>query len=84
MRGAGTQNAGLIAGGLVNPGSVSCTEEYDGSTWTAGGALITARYGPSISRYPKCRVSIWRVTTPVNLVQKNIMVHLVFRRIYDL
>jgi len=24
--------------------TVSCTEEYDGSSWTAGGALITGRY----------------------------------------
>ena len=42
VAGAGTQNAGLAAGGLGNS-SVACTEEYDGSSWTAGGALITAR-----------------------------------------
>ena len=49
--GAGTQNAGLAFGGkayvLAPPFSyvaVSCTEEYNGSTWSAGGALATARY----------------------------------------
>jgi len=35
--GTGTQNAALVAG------SPSLTEEYDGSAWTAGGALINAR-----------------------------------------
>jgi hypothetical protein len=26
--------------------SLSCTEEYNGTSWSAGGALATARYGP--------------------------------------
>ena len=45
LAGAGTQNAGLVAGGYTNaaPG-VSCTEEYNGTSWSTGGALITARY----------------------------------------
>jgi hypothetical protein len=34
---------GLAFGGQDPYGAVACTEEYDGSTWTAGGALITAR-----------------------------------------
>ena len=38
----GSQNAAL-AGGGISPSVLSCTEEYNGSTWTAGGALITAR-----------------------------------------
>ena len=40
----GTQNAGLFAGGC-NCGegqTYSCTEEYNGSSWSVGGALITA------------------------------------------
>ena len=44
LAGAGTQNAGLVAGGFINA-YVSCTEEYNGTSWSAGGALITARYG---------------------------------------
>ena len=42
LAGAGTQNAGLAAGGYANA-NVSCTEEYNGTSWSAGGALITAR-----------------------------------------
>ena len=43
--GAGTQTAGLTFGGRNPPGPafVSTTEEYNGSGWTAGGALNTAR-----------------------------------------
>ena len=41
LAGAGTQNAGLAAGGGAG---VSCTEEYNGTSWSAGGALIIARY----------------------------------------
>jgi hypothetical protein len=41
VAGAGTQNAGLAAGG--GPALRACTEEYDGTTWTTGGDLITAR-----------------------------------------
>ena len=42
LAGAGTQNAGLAAGGY-NGGNFSCTEEYNGTSWLAGGALITVR-----------------------------------------
>ena len=38
LAGAGTQNAGLAIGGRIN-GSTSCTEEYNGTSWSAGGAL---------------------------------------------
>jgi hypothetical protein len=43
---AGTQTAGLIAGGDLFPASPRAsnhTEEYNGSSWTAGGSLGTAR-----------------------------------------
>ena len=44
---AGTQTAGLGAGGYKGPPAPTLsnsTEEYDGSAWTAGGNLGTARY----------------------------------------
>ena len=40
--GAGTQTAGLGFGGLTTA-LTAATEEYDGSAWTAGGNLGTAR-----------------------------------------
>jgi hypothetical protein len=58
LAGAGTQNAGLVAGGYACVGSVfdpesstfvddcnnvSCTEEYNGTSWSVGGVLITGR-----------------------------------------
>ena len=42
LAGAGTQNAGLAFGGNYF-GRCNSTEEYNGSSWSAGGALITAR-----------------------------------------
>ena len=40
---AGTQNATLMAGGLVPPAYKNITEEYNGSAWSAGNAIITTR-----------------------------------------
>jgi hypothetical protein len=40
--GVGTQNAGLAAGGYGG-GNNSVTEEYNGTSWSAGGSLINAR-----------------------------------------
>jgi len=37
--GAGTQTASFCAGGQALPVPLAATEEYDGSTWTAGGNL---------------------------------------------
>ena len=37
--GAGTQTAGLAFGG--NPGYVTASAEYDGSTWTSANALTS-------------------------------------------
>ena len=42
--GAGTQTAGLVFGGNVPPYSTA-TEEYNGSGWSTGGSLSTARTG---------------------------------------
>jgi hypothetical protein len=42
LGGAGTQTAGLAFGGIYTR-STNATEEYDGTSWTAGGNLNTAR-----------------------------------------
>ena len=39
----GTQNATVIAGG--EPSNRACTEEWDGGSWSTGGALITGTIG---------------------------------------
>jgi hypothetical protein len=39
--GAGTQTAGLAFGGT--PPTTTATEEYNGSTWSPGGSMSTAR-----------------------------------------
>jgi hypothetical protein len=44
MAGAGTQTVGLGFGGYTTV-VVNNTEEYDGTSWTAGGNLNTARGG---------------------------------------
>jgi hypothetical protein len=43
LAGAGTQTAGLAFGGYSPGVSLAATEEYDGSSWTAGGSLNTAK-----------------------------------------
>jgi hypothetical protein len=43
LAGAGTQTAGLAFGGEHHSGT-NATEHYDGSAWTAGGNMATARY----------------------------------------
>ena len=46
LAGAGSQNATIAFGGQCNSATaLVCTEEYDGSAWTAGCTLITGRYG---------------------------------------
>ena len=42
--GAGTQTAGLGFAGYLVPGVTAVTNSYDGTSWTASGALVTARY----------------------------------------
>jgi hypothetical protein len=44
LAGAGTQTSGLAFGGETTV-VLANTEEYDGSSWTAGGNLNTARTG---------------------------------------
>ena len=45
MGASGTQNSGLIFGGSQSPSRYSCTEEYNGTSWVAGGDLNNCRYG---------------------------------------
>ena len=40
--GAGSANAALSFGGLITPNRVSCTQEYEGTSWVVGGAMINA------------------------------------------
>ena len=40
--GAGSQTAALSLGGDISPPITNLTEEYNGSGWSAGGALNTA------------------------------------------
>ena len=45
---AGTEYAGIVAGGFCAPDpGANVTEEYNGATWASGGALIQARYNAS-------------------------------------
>jgi hypothetical protein len=37
MGAAGVESAGIVCGG--NPGTITTTEEYDGTNWSSGGAL---------------------------------------------
>jgi hypothetical protein len=50
LAGAGTLTAGLAFGGYLQLRLTNATEEYDGSSWTAGGSLGTAS-----------RTSIWQL-----------------------
>jgi hypothetical protein len=43
LAGAGTQNAGLAIGGQYGSVAQRCTEEYNGTSWSAGGALILGK-----------------------------------------
>jgi hypothetical protein len=43
MSGAGTQTAGLGAGGYLAPGYSNATEEYNGSGWATSGNMNTTR-----------------------------------------
>jgi hypothetical protein len=43
--GGGTQTAAFVAGGYNGTTDIANTEEYNGSGWSNGGNLNTARYG---------------------------------------
>ena len=44
LAGAGTQTAGLCAGGYDGSGLVNVTEEYNGTAWSSGGNFSFVRY----------------------------------------
>ncbi len=48
--GAGTQTAGLIAGGYISDFQ-NATEEYNGTGWAAGGNIPTALYYISVQEH---------------------------------
>jgi len=60
--GAGTQTAGLAIGGYTTT-QVASTEEYDGSSWTAGGNLNTARYSLSAAGIQTAALAFGGYTT---------------------
>jgi hypothetical protein len=60
LGGAGTQTAALGFGGYGPAPAVGDTEEYDGSTWTAGGSLNTARRYLGRCWHTNSRFSFWR------------------------
>lgn len=67
--GAGSQTAGLLFGGLPSPIAVDDTEEYDGTNWTAGGALNTARgYGPIAAGTQTAALAAGGYNPPVTFV----------------
>ena len=41
--GAGISTAGLVAGGDLGPALTGNTEEWNGSSWSTGGTLISGR-----------------------------------------
>ena len=45
LGGAGTNTSALAFGGYCPPSTLTCTEAYNGSSWSAGCAMITVRYG---------------------------------------
>ena len=49
IAGSGTQTAGLAAGGDKGPAKSDNTEEYNGSSWTAGATMPDVRRGAGLS-----------------------------------
>jgi hypothetical protein len=69
--GAGTQTAGLAAGGTAtSSGDSNATEEYNGSTWGPGGNLATAK-NISRRRNTNSRTCIWWLLIPPGNTASN-------------
>jgi hypothetical protein len=58
LEGCGTQTAALGFGGYLPP-STAATEEYDGTSWTAGGSMGTARFSLAGCRNTNCWFRFW-------------------------
>jgi hypothetical protein len=65
--GAGTGTAGLVFGGFIDPSpnAMTNTEEYDGSSWTAGSSLsnpsgLNCGWGTQTSAIAQCNPSTYK------------------------
>ena len=65
--GAGTGTAGLVFGGFIDPSpnAMTNTEQYDGSSWTAGGSLnnpsgLNCGWGTQTSAMAQCNPSSYK------------------------
>ena len=63
----GTQTAAIISGG--SPGNLTSTEEYNGSGWSAGGALNTGRLKHGGAGIQTATLVFGGVTTPPSVYQ---------------
>jgi hypothetical protein len=59
LAGNGIQTAALAFGGNTGTANTGATEEYDGTSWTAGGNLNTARMQLARSRNSNSSFSFW-------------------------
>jgi hypothetical protein len=83
LAGAGIQTAGLAFGG-EGPPNTGATEEYDGSSWTAGGTLNVVRFGlAGCGITNSCFSFWWWYTNWLQEQQNNMMEQLDIRTSYD-
>ena len=78
LAGAGTQTAGLAFGGATNAaGLSSCTEEYNGSSWTESWRLKSCKKIISRSRNTNSSTWVWWLYTSwtIKMKVKNITEH---------
>jgi hypothetical protein len=73
LSGAGLQTAALAFGGKTTVAAAS-TEEYDGTSWTAGGNLNTARSDMGGAGLQTAGLVFGGRTTVIQLQLKNTMV----------
>jgi len=64
--GAGTSNAALAIAGFAPGDSLRCTEEFDGSSWSTGGAVINCREGGGAAGTQNSTVFFGGRSTPAN------------------
>jgi hypothetical protein len=58
---------------VATPTTTGATEEYDGTSWTAGGSLNTARYYLGGCRNSNSSFSFWWTIHLLQQQQKNTM-----------
>jgi hypothetical protein len=59
LAGNGTQSLALAVGGNTGTANTGATEEYDGTSWTAGGNLKYCKNAISKYRNSKYSTSFW-------------------------